>query len=114
MGELSTPAMTAVPPALRVTVTQATPLRGPVAPSAAARLALRPLGTDAVTLSADGLLGGWQRRNAVSILPHCIDQLTLAGGLWNLQRSATDDRAHDGMWFSDSDVYKTLEAMAWR
>jgi uncharacterized protein len=114
MGELRTPAMTAVPPALRRIVAQAALPRGPVAPSAAARQALRPLGSDAVTLSADGVLGGWQRRNAMSTLPHCIDQLTQAGALGNLRRSATDDRAHVGMWFSDSDVYKTLEAMAWR
>ena len=113
MGDLRTPAMTTVPPAPRVTAVQAAP-SGPVGPSVAAGQAVRPLNSDAVTLSPDGVLGGWQLRNAVATLPHCIDQLTYAGALGNLRRPAVDDTPHVGMWFSDSDMYKTLEAIAWR
>lgn len=96
---------------------------------------VRPLGLDAVTLDPGGLLGGWQERNAAATVPHCIEQLDRAGALDNLRRSrgsesaASDARglraeverpessaeqAHVGMWFSDSDVYKTLEAACWQ
>lgn len=87
---------------------------GPVAPSPWVRQALRPVGFDSVTLDAAGLLGSWQRRNADATLPHCVDQLEVGGALPNLRRPAHDGGPHVGMWFSDSDVYKTLEAMAWR
>lgn len=84
---------------------------GPVAPSRQARQTLRPLRVDRVVLHPDGLLGSWQRRNIEATLPHCLAQIEASGALPNLRRAATVP--HVGMWFSDSDVYKTLEAMAW-
>jgi DUF1680 family protein len=88
---------------------------GPVAPTPAAVAALRPLGFDAVRLGSAGLFGDWQRRNAAATLPHCIGQLENAGNLANLRRVTGDaDRPFTGMWFADSDVYKTLEAAAWQ
>ena len=33
---------------------------------------------------------------------------------WRISGAPRDADAHVGMWFTDSDVYKTLEAMAWR
>src|SRR5438067_1526413 len=87
---------------------------GPVAPSGQARHTLRPVRRDAVAFDRAGLLGSWQQRNAQETLLHCIAQLDAGGALDNLRRPVGDDRAHIGMWFSDSDVYKTLEAIAWR
>ena len=88
---------------------------GPVAPTPAAVTALRPLGFDTVRLETARLLGDWQRRNAAATLPHCIGQLERAGNLANLRRVTGDqDGAFTGMWFADSDVYKTLEAAAWQ
>ncbi|GAA3340696.1 glycoside hydrolase family 127 protein [Amorphoplanes nipponensis] len=87
---------------------------GPVAPTARALAALRPLPADAVRLEPTGLLGGWQARNAAATLPHCVDRLDTAGNLANLRRLAGDaPGAFTGMWFADSDVHKTLEAAAW-
>ena len=87
---------------------------GPAAPTRGAIGALRPLGLTAVELDPSGLLGGWQERNAAATLPHCVEQLEAAGNLDNVRRllgdSAPDFR---GMWFADSDIYKTLEAAAW-
>ncbi|TQS40263.1 glycoside hydrolase family 127 protein [Cryptosporangium phraense] len=83
---------------------------GPAAPTIGA---LRPLGLRATTLHPDGLLGAWQHRNSTASLPHCLDQLEAAGNVGNLRRVTTGAGEFRGMWFADSDVYKTLEAVAW-
>ncbi|MEW9534661.1 glycoside hydrolase family 127 protein [Microbispora sp. NPDC049125] len=87
---------------------------GPVVPGPEALSVLRPLGTDQVRLHPDGLLGRWGRRNAEDTLPHCVDNLREHGNLDNLAAAAGEsDASFSGMWFADSDVYKTLEAAAW-
>jgi hypothetical protein len=89
-------------------------IAGPVAPSANELSTWAPLALDAVALDADGHLGGWQQRNADVSLPHCIDNLESSGALGNLRHVAgRGDQPFTGMWFADSDVYKTLEAAAW-
>jgi uncharacterized protein len=87
---------------------------GPVAPTSAAALStVQPLALDAVRLDRTGLLGGWQDRNAAATLPHCVKQLDEAGNLANLRNAGEGRGEFAGMWFADSDVYKTLEAAAW-
>jgi DUF1680 family protein len=106
---------------------------GPVAPTAAALGALAPLGLGDAQLDPAGLLGSWQVRNAAATLPHCIEQLDRTGALANLRLAADGAGGGDGlagggepgwlrgpsgtafagMWFADSDVYKTLEAAGW-
>jgi DUF1680 family protein len=87
---------------------------GPVVPTPQARAALHPLPGDAVRLDPAGLLGGWQHRNTTATLPHCIANLDTSGNLANLRRVTGEaDAGFAGMWFADSDVYKTLEAAAW-
>ena len=77
--------------------------------------ALRPLGVGQVRLDPDGLLGQWHRRNAAATLPHCMEQLETSGNLGNLRAAAGEiEQEFRGMWFADSDVYKTLEAAAWQ
>src|SRR5689334_10484948 len=89
---------------------------GPAWPTDSALAALRPLGLDAARLDPGGLLGQWQARNAAATLPHCIEQLERSGALDNLRALRPDAPGHAfaGMWFADSDVYKTLEAAAWQ
>jgi DUF1680 family protein len=87
---------------------------GPVAPTPAARSVLSPVGLDQARLDPDGLLGRWQRRNAEATLPHCIQQLRESGALDNMRRvSGQYDGEFVGMWFADTDIYKTLEAVIW-
>lgn len=76
---------------------------------------LRPLGLSDVALENTSALGEWQRRNRDSTIPHCTARVISSGALGNLERVArgTDAAGHIGMVFSDSDVYKTLEAIAW-
>jgi uncharacterized protein len=89
-------------------------MTGPAAPTRSALGALHPLALDAVRFDPDGLLGGWQERNAAATLPHCIDQLAVRGNLANLRRVTGDaDGEFTGFWFADTDVYKTMEAVAW-
>jgi uncharacterized protein len=84
-----------------------------VAPTASAQVRLRPLGTTAARI-LDGLLGERQRVNREVTLLRGAEELERAGTLENLRiaagRSAGTRR---GMVFSDSDVYKWLEALAW-
>lgn len=62
----------------------------------------------------DGLLGRWQQRNRRRSIPHGIASLEGAGNLDNLRRVVDPARgAFRGPVFADSDVYKTLEAVAW-
>ena len=97
-----------------MTAVEAATSAGPLAPRVDG--ALRPLDRLAVRLDPTGLLGAWQQTNGVATIPHCIDELDRAGSLGNLRLMATravGGSTHQGNWFSDSDIYKTLEAAAW-
>lgn len=68
---------------------------------------------DSVTVGG-GLLGRWQARNRHRTIPHGLHALESAGNLDNLRRAAGQAQpAFRGPVFADSDVYKTLEAVAW-
>lgn len=88
---------------------------GPVSPTSGAIGRLRPLRLRQVALSSGSTLGQWQGRNTANTLPHCVEQVRQAGALRNLGRAARQrpDGPYEGMLFSDSDVYKVLEAAAW-
>lgn len=85
---------------------------GPVAPRRPARLT--PLPLSAVQLDPASLLGGWQEVNAAATIPHCVDNLRRTGVIANFRRlSSGGPDGFQGMWFADSDLYKTLEAIGW-
>src|SRR5215831_6396170 len=84
-----------------------------VAPTASARVRLRPVDSRGVVIR-DGLLADRQRVNREVTLLRGAEELERAGTLENLRIAAgraTGERR--GMVFSDSDVYKWLEALAW-
>jgi DUF1680 family protein len=83
----------------------------PVAPS---RGALTPLGIDAVALTG-GFLAERQALNHRTFLPHCGTWIDRMGWIDNFAIAATGNAATErqGKDFTDSDVYKYLEAMAW-
>ncbi len=84
---------------------------GPVGPTA--RGVVGTLPRSAVRLG-DGLLATLQRRNADVTMPHGIAELDAWGNLENLRRlTGESTAAFRGYPFADSDVYKTLEAVAW-
>jgi uncharacterized protein len=89
---------------------------GPVRPTRSAIESLHPLGIHEVVLAQGYELGDWQQRNSAETLPHCIERVVSSGAVRNLERVAQGrggEVAHEGLHFSDSDVYKTLEAAAW-
>ncbi|GAB3229431.1 glycoside hydrolase family 127 protein [Glycomyces halotolerans] len=82
----------------------------PVQPS---RGALRPLGLDEVRITG-GYWGRRQQANAEATIWHCLHWLEELGWLANFAKAATGqpfERA--GREFSDSEIYKLAEAMAW-
>jgi DUF1680 family protein len=69
---------------------------------------------DAVALATDGWLGEWQQRNAKATLPHVLEHIESGEARANLARLAgSSEQPFHGMPFTDSDVHKTLEALAW-
>ncbi|RZU60625.1 glycoside hydrolase family 127 protein [Zhihengliuella halotolerans] len=88
------------------------PAPGPVAPGAAASVWARPAA--GVVLDPGGWLGAWERTNREATIDHCIAQLAERGALDNLRRlTGEHDGPRVGFMFSDSDVYKVLEAAGW-
>lgn len=86
---------------------------GPVAP-ASQTTRLRPLPVAGVSLDERGWWGQWQARNRLTTLPYGISALESAGNLDNFRRLIGEsDAPYRGFPFNDSDVYKTLEAIAW-
>jgi len=100
-----------------VPVDSDTPIRGPVAPTAAARAATSPLPLSRIRLTR-GFWADRQRVNRAASIPIGSRRLREAGNLENLRLAAdpTDPRRRDryhGPVFMDSDVHKWLEAVCW-
>jgi DUF1680 family protein len=85
----------------------------PVVPTPTARVRLRPVDARGVEL-AGGLLGERQRVNSEVTILSGHEELERAGTLDNFRIAAGRlEGERRGMVFSDSDVYKWLEALAW-
>ncbi|MEV4582188.1 beta-L-arabinofuranosidase domain-containing protein [Nonomuraea jabiensis] len=75
---------------------------------------VRPLGLAQVSITG-GFWGSRQAVNATATLAHCESWMERLGWLANFDRVADGTTAPDrpGWSFSDSEVYKLLEALAW-
>lgn len=76
--------------------------------------ALSPLGMGDIRIGG-GFWGGRQRLNGQVMIPHCLYWEKRVGWIDNFSALLSGRLAHErqGREFSDSDVYKLLEAMAW-
>ncbi|WP_125614067.1 glycoside hydrolase family 127 protein [Specibacter cremeus] len=76
--------------------------------------ALRSLGASDVRLTG-GLLARWQERNRTATIPHSLTELRGAGNLENFRiaRDGTDEEYRGRYPFLDTDIYKTLEGLAY-
>jgi DUF1680 family protein len=99
-----------------ITPSSAVPGRiaAPCAPRADDHLVLHPLGIDQVEITG-GFWGDWQDRNRAVTTPHALTWLERDGAMDNLRRlgDAGGEPERRGMLFSDSDLYKALEGIAW-
>lgn len=75
---------------------------------------LRPLGLDDVKVES-GFLADLQSLNAAAMIDHCAMWVERAGWVNNFDAAVEGRLPRDrkGREFSDSDVYKLMEAMAW-
>ncbi|WP_076681187.1 glycoside hydrolase family 127 protein [Microbacterium sp. RU33B] len=89
-----------------------TDIDAPIHPTAGR---LRPIGVGDADLTS-GPWAKWQQDNAAITFPHARAWLERDGAVDNFRRLLPDhgvDSPRQGMWFSDSDVYKVLEGAAW-
>ena len=85
---------------------------GPVDPQSNTRLL--PLPLSGLTLDAAGWWGDQQVRNREITLPYGLEALETAGNIDNFRRVLGESTAsYRGFIFNDSDLYKSLEAVAW-
>ena len=84
---------------------------GPIRPHAGAH---HPLGLDAVTITG-GSWAPYLERNARVTIPHAQSWMEKLGWVGNFRAvvDGTIAAVRQGREFSDSDVYKLMEAMAW-
>ncbi|BEP13692.1 glycoside hydrolase family 127 protein [Acidothermaceae bacterium B102] len=88
--------------------------RSPATPAVPSRGRLRPLGLDEVQITG----GFWGRRQQINAdvslahIEHWLDKTGWAGN-FDLAAAGTLPEGRTGREFSDSEIYKTLEAMAW-
>lgn len=86
---------------------------GPVKLSSNAHTDSFPIPLDDVKITGESRLGQWQKLNSEATVSHLIDNLIVTGALANIQRINKEDFEFKGMWFSDSDIHKSLEAICW-
>jgi len=88
------------------------PATGPVAPATSAH---QGLGVSDVSLDPSGFWGVRQAVNAGATLEHCLEWMERLGWIENFDRVARGETTvtRPGWQFSDSEIYKLLEAMAW-
>lgn len=86
---------------------------GPVRPSAGVAR-LTPVAMSSVRVVEAGLWGRWQRRNREITIPYGLAGLETSGNLDNFRRLiGLSEAPFRGFSFNDTDVYKTIEAIAW-
>ena len=86
----------------------------PVRPLATEQLSLLPIGLDSARITS-GSWAIWQRDNRRVTTPHAFGWLERDGTIDNLRRltpHAGGQPERRGPWFTDSDLYKALEAVA--
>ena len=88
--------------------------RTPAAPVLPSTGRLRPLGIDEVRITG-GFWAERQRTNAATTLPHIAHWQESEGWMGNFDLAASGQlpQGRRGREFSDSEIYKFLEAVAW-
>ncbi len=85
------------------------------APATPGAGALHPVSLAAVTINKSSYWGQWQQLNADRIIEHCRHWMERTGWIGNFDAAARNALPQErrGREFTDSDVFKLLEAMSW-
>ena len=87
--------------------------RGPVSNLTSGILHSKPIATAKLDHDVMTLINYWQKMNSTVTIPHIFGKLKELNYISNLQAVADPLLKRKGMWFSDSDVFKSLEAAIW-
>lgn len=76
---------------------------------------MSPLTMDEIAIDPSSYWGHWQSVNAESMIDHCAAWMEKVGWIGNFEAAAlgTLPESRRGREFTDSDVYKLIEAMSW-
>ena len=87
--------------------------RGPVSNLTSEKLHSKPIAWAKLDHDVMTLVNFWQKMNSAVTVPHIFSKLNELSYISNLQAVADPSLKRKGMWFSDSDVFKSLEAAIW-
>lgn len=87
--------------------------RGPVSNLSSSKLHSKPITSAELDHSVMSFMNYWQKMNSLVTVPHIFSKLNELNYISNLQAVVDPSLKRKGMWFSDSDVFKSLEAAIW-
>ncbi len=87
--------------------------RGPVSNLSGNNLHSTPIGNAALDHDVMSFMNYWQKMNSSVTVPHIFNKLNELSYISNLEAVVNPSLKRKGMWFSDSDVFKSLEAAIW-
>ena len=88
-------------------------IRGPVGNLVSTKLHSKPIASAVLDHGADSFMSNWQKMNASVSIPHIFSKLNDVGSISNLAAVVDPSLKRRGLWFTDSDVFKALEAAIW-
>jgi hypothetical protein len=87
--------------------------RGPVSHFTNMKWNSKPIMAAELDHNVNTFMNHWQKMNSEITVPHIFDKLNDLSYISNLEAVFEPSLKRKGMWFSDSDVFKSLEAAIW-
>ena len=87
--------------------------RGPVSNLSSGNLHSKPIASAKLDHKVMTFMNYWQKMNSAVTVPHIFGKLNELNYISNLAAVVDPSLKRKGMWFSDSDVFKSLEAAIW-
>lgn len=88
-------------------------IAGPLKLTESASLVSVPLSASGSSLDENDFFGYWQKQNVARTIPHIFKEMVDRGYIANMASIKNPEVKRRAMWFSDSDVFKGLEAALW-
>ena len=87
--------------------------RGPVGNLVSEKLHSKPVISAKLDHDAHNYMSLWQKKNSSVTVPHIFSKLYEVGSISNFAAVVDRSLKRRGLWFTDSDVHKALEAAIW-